>query len=79
MKGPHRAPLKWTCKETCVFKRYDGVQVHVLSYLGERWGMGAPRFSTEDLGGSMLTFPAVPGETVVVVPEGSRPQPKKIL
>ena len=33
----------------------------------------------EDLGGSMLTFPAVPGETVVVVPEGSRPQPKKIL
>ena len=49
MKGPHRAPLKWTCKETCVFKRHDGVQVHVLSYLGERWGMGAPRFSTEDV------------------------------
>jgi hypothetical protein len=29
--------------------RHDGVQVHVLSYLGRRWGMGPPRFSTEDV------------------------------
>ncbi len=29
--------------------RHDGVQVHVLSYLGRRWGMGEPRFSTEDV------------------------------
>ncbi len=29
--------------------QHDGVQVHVLSYLGQRWGMGAPRFSTEDV------------------------------
>lgn len=25
----------------------DGAQVHVLSFLGERWGMGSPRYSTE--------------------------------
>jgi len=29
--------------------KHDGVQVHVLSYLGRRWGMGSPRFSTEDV------------------------------
>ena len=27
--------------------RIDGKQVHVLSYLGQRWGMGTPRFSNE--------------------------------
>jgi len=26
----------------------DGRQVHVLSYLGERWGMGSPRFGNEE-------------------------------
>lgn len=29
--------------------RHDGVQVHVLSYLGRRWGIGEPRFSTEQV------------------------------
>jgi hypothetical protein len=29
--------------------KHDGVQVHVLSYLGRRWGMGEPRFSTEQV------------------------------
>lgn len=29
--------------------KQDGVQVHVLSYLGQRWGMGEPRFSTEQV------------------------------
>jgi alpha-L-fucosidase len=29
--------------------KIDGVQVHILSYLGERWGMGAPRFDTEQV------------------------------
>ncbi|OHB78275.1 MAG: hypothetical protein A2Z25_20055 [Planctomycetes bacterium RBG_16_55_9] len=29
--------------------RIDGKQVHVLCYLGERWGMGAPRFATEQV------------------------------
>jgi hypothetical protein len=29
--------------------KIDGVQVHVLSFLGERWGMGAPRFDTEQV------------------------------
>lgn len=27
----------------------DGAQIYILSHLGERWGMGAPRFSTDDL------------------------------
>ncbi|UCC98805.1 MAG: alpha-L-fucosidase [Phycisphaerales bacterium] len=29
--------------------RIDGKQVHVLSYLGERWGMGSPRFNEEQV------------------------------
>jgi hypothetical protein len=29
--------------------RIDGTQVHVLSYLGSRWGVGEPRFATEDV------------------------------
>jgi alpha-L-fucosidase len=27
--------------------KIDGAQIHVLSYLGERWGMGLPRFTAE--------------------------------
>jgi hypothetical protein len=27
--------------------KIDGTRVHILSYLGQRWGMGTPRFSTE--------------------------------
>ena len=29
--------------------KIDGAQIHVLSHLGERWGMGAPRFSDEQV------------------------------
>jgi hypothetical protein len=29
--------------------KIDGTQVHILSYLGQRWGMGAPRFPTEQV------------------------------
>jgi hypothetical protein len=29
--------------------RVDGVQVHMLSYLGTTWGMGTPRFTTEQV------------------------------
>lgn len=29
--------------------KIDGVQVHILSFLGERWGMGAPRFKAEQV------------------------------
>jgi len=29
--------------------KIDGTQVHILSYLGEKWGMGSPRFSTEQV------------------------------
>jgi len=27
----------------------DGVQIHMLSFLGEKWGMGQPRFTTDDI------------------------------
>jgi hypothetical protein len=27
----------------------DGTQIHVLSHLGEEWGMGAPRYSTDQV------------------------------
>ena len=26
--------------------KVDGAQLHILSYIGEKWGMGAPRFTT---------------------------------
>ena len=29
--------------------KIDGAQVHILSYLGRTWGMGLPRFSTEQV------------------------------
>ena len=29
--------------------KIDGTQVHILSYLGRTWGMGSPRFSTEQV------------------------------
>jgi hypothetical protein len=29
--------------------KIDGAQVHILSYLGRTWGMGAPRFSAEQV------------------------------
>jgi hypothetical protein len=29
--------------------KIDGTQVHILSYLGEKWGVGSPRFSTEQV------------------------------
>lgn len=29
--------------------RIDGAQLHVLSYLGETWGMGMPRFSVDQI------------------------------
>jgi hypothetical protein len=40
-------PELWTPKRN-VDGKIDGVQIHVLSYLGEKWGMGAPRFSNQD-------------------------------
>jgi hypothetical protein len=29
--------------------KVDGTQVHILCYLGQRWGMGMPRFKTEQV------------------------------
>jgi hypothetical protein len=27
----------------------DGTQIHMLSFLGEKWGSGAPRFTTDQV------------------------------
>jgi hypothetical protein len=41
-------PDQWTAK-----RNFDGLidsaQVHVLTFLGERWGQGAPRFTPEQI------------------------------
>jgi hypothetical protein len=29
--------------------RVDGTQIHMLSFLGEKWGSGAPRFTTDQV------------------------------
>ena len=29
--------------------KMDGVQIHMLSYLGETWGRGTPRFTSEEV------------------------------
>jgi hypothetical protein len=29
--------------------KVDGTQIHMLSYLGQTWGMGAPRFTNEQI------------------------------
>jgi hypothetical protein len=29
--------------------RIDGTQLHMLSFLGETWGMGAPRFTADQV------------------------------
>ena len=41
-------PEKVTFRHNADGKR-DGAQIQVLSFLGEKWGMGAPRFSTEQV------------------------------
>jgi hypothetical protein len=58
--------------------KIDGVQVHILSFLGERWGMGAPRFDTEQVikwsrdihgKGGVITW------DVPIQPDGSMSEP----
>jgi hypothetical protein len=41
-------PDKWSLKRN-VGGNIDGVQLHMLSFLGERWGGGSPRFKIEDV------------------------------
>jgi hypothetical protein len=36
--------------------KVDGVQIHMLSYLGQTWGIGEPRFSAEQAAGYSLKF-----------------------
>jgi alpha-L-fucosidase len=58
--------------------KIDGTQVHIVSYLGQRWGMGTPRFSTEQVvqwsrgicrQGGVITW------DVPIQPNGLIPQP----
>jgi hypothetical protein len=42
MNEPDRASIR-----RVVDGRVDGAHPHVLSFLGDKWGLGAPRFSTE--------------------------------
>ncbi|MCX5644230.1 MAG: serine hydrolase [Phycisphaerae bacterium] len=44
INDPNRVEIRRT-----VEGRIDGTQVHILSYLGRTWGMGAPRFSAEQV------------------------------
>lgn len=45
--GEIDVPDRWTPKRD-FGGRIDGDQVHVLTYLGKTWGMGAPRFTTAE-------------------------------
>jgi len=44
INDPNRVEIRRT-----VDGKIDGTQVHILSFLGEKWGMGSPRFSTEQV------------------------------
>ena len=46
--GETTLPERWDPKRNFDGK-IDGAQIHVLSFLGQRWGMGSPRFSTEQV------------------------------
>ncbi len=46
LAGEIDKPELWTAKRNFEGK-VDGVQIHVLSYLGTTWGQGAPRFTVE--------------------------------
>src|SRR6266516_2204275 len=43
-------PDRWSPRSRHKDGKQDGARIHVLSYLGERWGFGeTPRFKTEDV------------------------------
>ncbi|MFZ1939132.1 MAG: hypothetical protein WBE56_16220 [Terracidiphilus sp.] len=48
--------------------RIDGTQLHMLSFLGEIWGMGAPRFSTDQVIGFTKKIRDVGGSVTWDVP-----------
>jgi hypothetical protein len=48
----------------------DGAQIHMLSYLGETWGMGAPRFTAAQAIGYTQTVTNAGGAVTWDVPVG---------
>lgn len=44
INDPNRVEIR-----RAVAGKVDGDQVHILSFLGQRWGMGSPRFTTEQV------------------------------
>ena len=72
--GEVNDPDKVECKGRFV----DGVQFHMLSYLGERWGYGEPRFTDEQVIGwtrDILAKKGVVTWEVPILPNGLMPQP----
>jgi hypothetical protein len=41
--------------------KMDGVQIHMLSYLGQTWGIGEPRFSAGQAAGYSIKFKELGG------------------
>jgi hypothetical protein len=50
--------------------RMDGAQIHMLSFLGERWGSGAPRFTTDQVIANTKKIRDVGGSVTWDVPVG---------
>lgn len=48
--------------------KIDGAQIHVLSFLGQKWGMGTPRFTTDQVVGYSQKIWAVGGAVTWDVP-----------
>ena len=58
--------------------RMDGAQIHMLSFLGEKWGMGAPRFTADEVIGYTKKITDVGGSVTWDVPvelDGTITQP----
>ncbi len=48
--------------------KIDGTQIHVLSFLGQKWGMGTPRFTTDQVVGYSRKIWALGGAVTWDVP-----------
>ncbi len=65
-------------KLNCQGRWVEGVQYHILCYLGEQWGHGAPRFSDQQIIGwtnNIIDKGGVVTWEVPIQPDGLIPQP----
>jgi hypothetical protein len=51
--------------------KVDGAQLHILSFLGEKWGMGSPRFTAEQIIGWSRSITGKGGAFTWDVPVGA--------